>query len=124
MNILNVISSRVNRFSLIGSFSYGLLCVFSSTPEILHAIGYVAYFLSAASFFFIMYVLCSVYKVSILSIRHHFFRKLLFFLLILVVIVTSVNLINMMIYNVSYAVAGEYTAMGMYKFFYYIPFLP
>jgi len=114
----------VNKFSLIGSLLYGLLCVFSPVPEVLHAIGYFAYFLVAAAFFFAMYALCAVYRGSIASFRTHFFRNLVIFLLICFGIATVAACLYRGIYSVSYAEAVEQVSRGVAKFFYYMPFLP
>lgn len=124
MNILNTISSRLNRYSLIGSFLYGLLCAFSATPEIFRVIGYVAYFLSAALFYFTMYVLYTIYKEPILNLRHNFLKKSLPFLLKFSFFITAINIIYMVIYRVSFSEAVDQIANYIGTFFYYIPFLP
>jgi len=124
MKILDFLITKLNWFSVIGSLVYGLFCASFPTPEVVAVIGHVAYFLSAALFYFFMYVLYSIHKESILKLRNNFFKKFVLGCLIFCLIVLMVSMIYMFVYHVSYSEAVDVLATHISTFFYYIPFLP
>ena len=124
MKVLDFLVTKLNRFSVVGSLVYGLFCASFPTPEVVAVIGYIAYFLSAALFYFAMYVFYSMYKESILKLRHNFFKKIVLGLLMFYLIVLVVSMVYMFVYHVSYGEAVDMLATHISTFFYYIPFLP
>lgn len=116
--------SKFNKASIIGSLIYGLFCASFPTPEVVAIIGRIPYFLTAALFYFSMYVLYSEHKELVSDLWKNKLRTIGIFIGGLTVVLTTVNVIYMVANHVSYNVAGDAIANYLYTFFYYIPFLP
>jgi len=124
MKTLEFVETKLNGFSIIGSLVYGLFCAFFSTPEVVAVIGYIAYFLAAALFYFAMYVLYSEHKELISRLWKKKIRSGGIFIVGLMTFFCSLTFIYMIVNHVPYFVAGDMMATDVSHFLYYIPFLP
>lgn len=115
---------KLNRFSIIGSLIYGLLCVVSAGPQVINTIGYTGNFLCAALFYFVMYQLYAEHKEKFRYMWHTKIRTICIVMGGLIIASNLATIIYMLINHVSYDVANEVIANYMYTFFYSIPFLP
>lgn len=118
------VQSKLNRYSMIGSLLYGLFCVSCPTPEVIEVIGSVLYFLSAASFYFVMYIFYSENKELFTYMWSHKTRTLFMLIFGFFIVINSIILLYMLLHKVSYEYAGDMVASYVGQIFYYMPFLP
>jgi hypothetical protein len=112
------LKSKLTYFSVIGSILYGLMCASYPTPEVVAVIGHVAYFLSAALFYFAMYVICS--PCSFKKIIKIFAGCILSFM----AMILFTSIIYMQINNAPYIEANDVVTIFFSRILYYLPFLP
>jgi hypothetical protein len=124
MKIAQYLKTKLNRFSIIGSLIYGLLCTSYPTPEIIAIIGCIPYFLSSGLFYFTMYILYSEHKAFVSRLWENKIRNAGIFVLILFVVPNVASSIYMLTNHVPFNVAADRVATCISNFFYYIPFLP
>lgn len=124
MKALAFLRTKLNSFSIIGSLVYGLFCASFPTPEVVAVIGHIAYFLSAALFYFSMYVLYSENKELVSRLWKNKIRNSGIFIFGLTIVCVPANCIIMVVNHISYDAAADILANYLGNFFYYIPFLP
>lgn len=118
---LGFLKSKLNYFSVIGSVLYGLFCASNPTPEVVAVIGYVLYFLLAATFYFAMYV---VYSQSKQLSWLHILKSACKLIVGIFGLITTASVLYMLFNQVSYDCATSVIASYIGNFFYYLPFLP
>ncbi len=118
------VQSKLNRYSVVGSLVYGLVCVLTIASEISGPIEMVARFLSAALFYFVMYLLYVRYKETTRYLWAHKIRTVCVVVGGLVIAINLATIAYMLINHVSYIDANEAIAQYLGTFFYNIPFLP
>lgn len=124
MKLFAFLKTKLNRFSIIGSVLYGLFCASFSTPEVVAVIGHILYFLSAALFFFAMYILFSEHKALGSCLWKNKMRYSGIFIVGVTIFSVTTSSMYMIVNHVSYSVAVDAVANSVGNFFYYIPFLP
>jgi len=118
------LQSTLNRYSIIGSLVYGLVCVLPTASEINSPIELIARFLCAALFYFVMYLLYVEYKATFRYLWAHKIRTVCVIVVGWAITVNLATIAYMLQFHVSYEIANEAIAQYVGIFFYNIPFLP
>ena len=123
MNIVKFLRSKLNKYSVIGSLVYGVICVTGTimTPEITSKTIYVLGFISACMFYFAMYVLYSRRK-------KRTWKELGMFIINIFIKYSiahaSLAMFYMVLFSISFGAAIDMVARHIADVGYYIPFLP
>lgn len=125
MKVVSFLRAKLNNYSIVGSLLYGFLCVLASAPEVYGGIiGSAFCFLSAALFYFAMYVFFSQHREMMSRLWKNKFKYIGILILCLVIVSNGACLMYMYVYKVSLEVAIEKITLAAWSFGCHIPFLP
>lgn len=110
--------SKINIYSVIGSIFYGLICVSNPTPEVVAVIGHPIYFLTAALFYFGLYVIYA------LSGWKKFLTGIGIFLLGYMIVIIGGTILYMIVQQAPYEYASDVVIMRICRVIYYMWFIP